>query len=168
MQDPTLIEKADYVFIESTYGDRLHENVELREDTLAKVVQQTFDKGGRLLIPSFAVERTQELLYYFNRMANAGKFPRQKIFLDSPLAIKATELFKKYVRYYDDDARKTYQTFLSPEYLECLSKNTDSQRLNNYTDPCIVIAGNGMCSGGRIMHHLKHGLWKKENTLLFV
>lgn len=168
VEDPTLIEEADYVFMESTYGDRLHEDVWNKEALLLQYVTDTYKKWGRLLIPSFAVERTQELLYFFNKMIIAGKFPQQRIFLDSPLAIKATELFKKHKEYYDEEATKEYTSPFTPQYLECLSSAQDSQRINKYDKPCIVIAGNGMCTAGRILHHLKHGLWDKRNTLLFV
>lgn len=168
VQDPTLIEEADYVFMESTYGDRLHEDVQNKEELLLQYVTDTYKKGGRLLIPSFAVERTQELLYFFNKMIIAGKFPQERIFLDSPLAIKATELFKKHKECYDKEAIKEYTSPFTPQYLECLDSAEDSQRINKYDKPCIVIAGNGMCTAGRILHHLKHWLWDKKNTLLFV
>jgi len=168
VQDPTLIAEADYVFMESTYGDRLHEDVDNKEELLLKYVTDTYKRGGRLMIPSFAVERTQELLYFFNKMIISGKFPQERIFLDSPLAIKATELFKKHKECYDSEAIKEYTSPFTPQYLECLDSAQDSQRINKYDKPCIVIAGNGMCSAGRILHHLKHGLWDHKNTLLFV
>lgn len=154
--------------MESTYGDRLHEDVANKEELLLKAVTDTYERGGRLMIPSFAVERTQELLYFFNKMIIDGKFPEERIFLDSPLAIKATELFKKHKECYDREAIKEYTSPFTPQYLECLDSAQDSQRINKYDKPCIVIAGNGMCSAGRILHHLKHGLWDHRNTLLFV
>jgi len=168
VKDPTLIAEADYVFMESTYGDRLHEDVANKEELLLKYVTDTFNKWGKLLIPSFAVERTQELLYFFNKMIIDGKFPHEKIFLDSPLGLKATALFKKHKECFDTQALEEYTNPFNPEYLECLETGMDSQRVNKYNKPCIVIAGNGMCTAGRIMHHLKHGLWDHRNTLLFV
>ena len=168
VKDPTLIAEADYVFMESTYGDRLHEDVANKEELLLKYVTDTYKRGGRLLIPSFAVERTQELLYFFNKMIISGKFPHEKIFLDSPLGLKATELFKKHKECFDTQALEEYTNPFNPEYLECMETAMDSQRINKYNEPCIVIAGNGMCSAGRILHHLKHGLWDHKNTLLFV
>ena len=168
VKDPTLIAEADYVFMESTYGDRLHEDVANKEELLLKYVKDTYAKWGRLMIPSFAVERTQELLYFFNKMIINGKFPKEKIFLDSPLAISATHLFKEHKECYDDDALKNYSSPFDPEYLECLTSAQDSQRINKYDGPCIVIAGNGMCSAGRILHHIKHGIWNPKNMLLFV
>jgi len=120
------------------------------------------------LIPSFSVERTQELLYFFNIIIKEGNFPAEKIFLDSPLSVKATEIFKKHTEIFDEEATKTYpHPFDFPE-LECTESVEDSIKLNTYNGPCIIIAGNGMCTSGRITHHLRHGLWDKKNTVLFV
>ena len=120
------------------------------------------------MIPSFAVERTQELLYFFSKIIAEGSFPKEKIFLDSPLAIKATEVFKKHIECFDDQARNDYVNPFNPEYLQTLPTAEDSKLLNTYADPCIIIAGNGMCTAGRIVHHLKHGLSNPNNTVLFV
>ncbi|MFA7717534.1 MAG: MBL fold metallo-hydrolase RNA specificity domain-containing protein [Candidatus Absconditabacterales bacterium] len=117
---------------------------------------------------SFSVERTQELLYFFNIIIGKGNFPKEKIFLDSPLSIKATEIFKRHTEYFDEETTKKYpHPFDFPE-LECTEGVEDSMKLNTYVDPCIIIAGNGMCTAGRITHHLRHGLWNAKNTLLFV
>ncbi len=167
VQDPTLIEDANYLLIESTYGNRLHEPIQMRQDLLLKVVEKTHKKGGKLLIPTFAIERTQELLYAFNKLVEAKKFPDQKIFLDSPLAIKATEIFKKHHECFDKAAANTKSPFTFPQ-LEYSLKTKDSIKLNTYSEPCIIMAGSGMCTGGRIRHHLKHGLWEPKNTILFV
>jgi len=168
VQDPTLIQDADYLFMESTYGDRLHEDTAGKKELLIKYATETFKKWGKLLIPSFSVERTQELLYFFNIIIKEWNFPNEKIFLDSPLSIKATEVFKKHTEVFDEEATKKYpHPFDFPE-LECTQSVEDSMKLNSYADPCIIIAGNGMCTAGRITHHLKHGLSDKRNTLLFV
>ena len=168
IKDPTLIEEADYVFIESTYGDRLHEDIGKRDDILLECVKKTYNKGGKLMIPSFAIERTQELLYSFNKLIKQGKFPNEKIFLDSPLAIKATEIFNKNREYFDEEALGKYSNpFTFPNLVYTL-KVEDSIKLNENKAPCIIIAGSGMCTGGRIRHHFKHGLWDKKNTVLFV
>ena len=168
IQDPTLIEDADYLFMESTYGDRSHEDTAGKEELLTKYVDETYKKWGKLLIQSFSVERTQELLYFFNIIIKKWNFPREKIFLDSPLSIKATEIFKKHIEYYDEEAARKYpHPFDFPE-LECTQSVEDSIKLNSYNDPCIIIAGNGMCTAGRITHHLLHGLTNKNNTVLFV
>ena len=168
IQDPTLIADADYLFMESTYGDRSHEDTAGKEELLTKYTIETYKKWGKLLIPSFSVERTQELLYFFNIIIKKWNFPREKIFLDSPLSIKATEIFKKHTEYFDEEATKKYPNPFDFPELECTENVEDSQKLNAYNDPCIIIAGNGMCTAGRITHHLKHGLGNKKNTLLFV
>ncbi|MBN2543356.1 MBL fold metallo-hydrolase [bacterium] len=168
VKDPTMIDEADYLFVESTYGDRLHEGVGLRNELLLKYTVETFKKGGKLLIPSFAIERTQELLYSFNDLILSGSFPDEKIFLDSPLAIKATEIFKKYRKYYDKEAKNEYEHPFTFPNLVYNHETEDSIKLNNYGKPCIIIAGSGMCTGGRIRHHLKHSLWDPKNTVLFV
>lgn len=168
VQDPTLISESDYVFMESTYGNRLHEDISLKEDVLLQNVIAAYKKWGKLLIPSFAVERTQELLYYFNKLIKKWVFPKQKIFLDSPLANKATELFKKHTEFFDKEAKKEFSDPFDVEYLEYSLTPQDSQKLNNYSSPCIIIAWNGMCTAGRITHHLKHWLRDKRNTLMFV
>ena len=168
VQDPTLITDADYLLIESTYGDKKHEDTAGKEELLIKYTTETFKKWGKLLIPSFSVERTQELLYFYNIIIKEWKFPAEKIFLDSPLSIKATEIFKKHTEVFDEEALHKYpHPFDFPE-LECMESVEDSIKLNTYKDPCIIIAGNGMCTAGRITHHLRHGLRDKKNTLLFV
>lgn len=168
VQDPTLISESDYVFMESTYGDRLHEHISLKEDLLLQNIMSVYNKWGKLLIPSFAVERTQELLYYFNKLIKKWVFPKQKIFLDSPLANRATELFKHHTELFDKEAAAEFSDPFDVQYLEYALTPQDSQKLNNYSKPCIIIAWNGMCTAGRITHHLKHGLRDKKNTLMFV
>lgn len=167
IRDPTLIESADYLFLESTYGDRLHEGVADREDMLLKYAKETHKKGGKLMIPSFAVERTQELLYYINKMLRENKFPNEKIFLDSPLALRATKVFSAHKECYDEKAKEYAHSFDFPNLVKT-PKVQDSIKINNYAMPCVVIAGSGMCTGGRIRHHLKHGIWEPKNTLLFI
>jgi len=121
-----------------------------------------------LLIPTFAVERTQELLYFIEKLINRGDFPKEKIFLDSPLAKKATDVFTRHKECYDAEALKEFAHPLDSEHLEYSLSVEDSMRLNKYPDPCIIMAGNGMCTAGRIRYHLKHSLSNPKNTLLFV
>lgn len=168
INDPSFVDDADFVLVESTYGDRLHEDSGLRDDLLLEQVLKIFKKGGKLLIPSFAVERTQELLYSFKSLIDSGRFPYMKVFLDSPLAIKATEVFKLHRKFFDEEALKKFKDpFSFPTLVYCLGVE-DSVKLNDYLKPCVIIAGSGMCTGGRIRHHLKHGLWDPKNTVLFV
>ncbi|MBT4334681.1 MBL fold metallo-hydrolase [archaeon] len=168
IKDPTLIKTADYVFIESTYGDRLHEKIGSRDQLLKKYVQKTFKKNGKLIIPSFAIERTQELLYAFNKLIKSGELPNEKIYLDSPLAIKATEIFKKHSELFDQETMNKYRNPFSFKNLVYTPTAQDSMKLNASKEKSIIIAGSGMCTGGRIRHHFKHGIWDKKNTVLFV
>ena len=166
--DPTPINDADFVVVESTYGDRLHADSGIREELFAKEVNDTFKKGGKLMIPSFAIERTQELLYYLKRMERDKRLPAEKVFLDSPLAIKATEVFKKNMAYAEPELKQEFSDPFNLRQLTYLKSTQESKSLNEYKRPCIIIAGSGMCTAGRIRHHLKHNLWKPENTVLFV
>jgi len=168
LDNPTLIRDADYVFIESTYGDRSHGAVKTRGDLLSKVVRETFRKGGKLLIPSFAVERTQELLYYLHRLARDRELPAENVFLDSPLAIEATKVFSRNMGYFSQRLREEFTDPFGFRNLKFLRTPQESQTMNEYAKPCIIIAGNGMCTAGRIRYHLKYHLWKQQNTLLFV
>lgn len=168
VRDPTIIKEADYLFLESTYGDTSRESFSGKEKALYNAVMRTYKKGGKLMIPSFAVERTQELLYFIHRLIKKGKFPKENVFLDSPLAIKATDVFKKHGAFYDEETKRSFATPFTFARLTNLVTGRDSMRLNNYPNPCIIIAGSGMCTGGRIRHHLKHHLWEPENTLLFI
>ena len=168
IKDPTLINQADYVFVESTYGDRLHEDVGMRDDLLLEYAQETYEKKGKLLIPSFAIERTQELLYSFNKLIKQGRFPDMKIFLDSPLAIKATEIFKKHPEFFDQEALTQYKDPFDFPNLTYTLEVRDSKKLNFYKEPCVIIAGSGMATAGRIRHHLKNHLDDPKTTVLFV
>ena len=167
VRDPTPIHDADYVLVESTYGDRIHEDVSKRNERFLDFIKKTYNKGGRLLIPSFAVERTQELLYALKGFVKFGEMPHENVYLDSPLAIKATEIFKKHHEVFDVEARKKNHPFSFPGLIYS-EKTEDSIRLNDLNEPCIIIAGSGMCNGGRIRHHLRHGISNEKNTVLFV
>jgi len=169
IEDPTEIEKADYVFIESTYGNRLHDKHAPRKEQLLEIVKETWAKGGKLLIPSFALERTQELLYILSELKTTEKsFPDIKIFLDSPLAIKITEVFRDHPEIYDKEAKnRTDEPFNFPGLTLSVTAQ-DSMKINDLDEPAIIIAGSGMCTAGRIRHHLKHGIWDSKNTVLFV
>jgi metallo-beta-lactamase family protein len=167
LENPEIIEDADFVLMESTYGNRSHESHTMREELLSKKVQDTFRRGGKLMIPSFAVERTQELLYYLHRLERRGEL-KEKIFLDSPLAIAATEVFNRHMDYFSPELRGEFKKPFTFRSLEFLKTSVESQTMNHYEKPCIIIAGSGMCTAGRIRHHLKHHLWDPKSTLLFV
>lgn len=162
---PTVLTAADAVVMESTYGNRLHDPLKDRNRRLKEVILSTYRKGGRLLIPSFALERTQELLFALKELQDT--LPDQKIYVDSPLANKVTKIFETHAECFDEDTRKMKAPF-SPRNLVAVATVAQSIKLNEMSKPCIIIAGNGTCTGGRIRHHLKHGLWNPKNTLLFV
>lgn len=165
------IQKADYVFMESTYGDRLHDPRDKRTRELIRVIKEAYARGGKLFIPSFAVERTQELLYYIGQFMDSGQIPKMPVFLDSPMAIRSTDVFRKFMRYFNDDVqqrlKKTNDVFGFPE-LTLTRTRAESIEINGVTEPAIIIAGNGMCSAGRIKHHIANNIEDEKNTLLFV
>jgi metallo-beta-lactamase family protein len=171
VQDPHEIFDADYLFLESTYGNRLHRSLEESKEELLEAVQYAVSHKEKVLIPAFAVERTQELLYILGEFQRAGRLPKIPIFVDSPLAIKATEIFRKNKKYYDKEAQaivaQGYDPFNMPN-LRYASTTQESRAINEAKGSAIVIAGNGMCTAGRIRHHLKHHLWRPGTSLVIV
>jgi metallo-beta-lactamase family protein len=168
--DPTPVEFADYLLVESTYGDRLHESTDAREE-LARIVCATSERGGAVLIPSFAVGRTQELLYILRELEDAGRIPTLPVYVDSPMAIDATRILMKYPEEHDVDMSRDQKAGADP--LNCREVNFVrsaqlSKTLNGMRYPMIVIASSGMATGGRILHHLAHRLPDSRNTVLFV
>lgn len=165
------INKSDFVFIESTYGDRLHPEIQEREKEFIRIINESYKRGGKLIIPSFAVERAQEILYCIKKFQIQGLIPKIDVCLDSPMAMKATEVFSKYKKYYNESVLETIKNkkdaFDFPGLI--YTKTTEeSKTLNNIQKPCIIIAGNGMCSAGRIKHHIRNSIESNKNTLLFV
>jgi len=167
VKDPEYPSDANYVVIESTYGNKLHKDVEHRDEALLEVINKAYKKGGKLLIPSFAVQRTQDLLFRFRRFSISGLFPKEPVFLDSPLAVKATEIFNKHREVFDEEILKHKKPFTFKE-LNIVSSVQESKKINDMLGPLVIIAGSGMCSSGRIIHHLRHSLNNDKNTLLFV
>ncbi len=175
MKDPQYIKEADYVVMESTYGDRTHGDSPDYIGELTKIIQTTFDRGGNLVIPSFAVGRTQVLLYYLRKIKDDklikghGNF---KVYVDSPLAVEATQIFHEHMLgYFDQDAIDLVNQGINPISFPGLSTSitSDESKAINFDDkPKVIISASGMCEAGRIRHHLKHNLWRKESTILFV
>lgn len=179
IKDPDYIKSADVVVMESTYGDRNHEvketdDIMVRAKELAKITDRTFRRGGKLIIPSFAVGRTQEILYLYRLIMEYKLLDYEiPVFLDSPMASKATTVFKNSIRgdYFDEEAMELVKKGINPIEFPSLVKTqdvADSIALNSRKEPCVIISSSGMCDAGRIKHHLKHNLWKKESTILFV
>ncbi len=171
IKDPTFIKEADYVLMESTYGGRIHEQVKERKNILLSIIKKNYESGGRLMIPSFAIERTQEIIYTLNDFTEKGMLPKESVYVDSPLATKATEVFTRHPECYDKETRDLIARNDNPfdfPRLRYTQSVRESKKLNTINEPCIIIAGSGMCTGGRMKHHLKNHLDEKNSTLLFV
>lgn len=172
IRDPYQIEKTDYLLIESTYGNRSHEPIEESIPALARVVNRTIKRGGKIIIPAFALERSQELLYSLHLLIHEKKIPDNlSIFLDSPLANAITEIFKKHIELYDEDIKKVFNTSTNPFTMRQLKQIIDveeSKKLNQFLGPCIIISASGMCEAGRIRHHLKNNIEDHKNTIVTV
>jgi metallo-beta-lactamase family protein len=171
LADPDVVDRADYVLVESTYGDRVHEPVEGVQERLARVVNETAEQGGKVLIPSFALERSQELLYHLNELLLAGRIGEIRVFLDSPMAIRITEVFSRHPELFDEEMAERVEDELSPFRFPGLRMTRtveESKQINRVEGPCIIIAGSGMCTGGRIKHHLARHIEEPQNTVLFV
>ena len=170
MPDPKNIKRADTLYIESTYGDRNHKGIKESEKEFKDVIKNTLLNRGNVLIPSFAIERTQEILCILKKMYDLDELPECKIFLDSPMAIRATNLYSAYHQELSEccnDFLKRDGTIFDFPYLKYTLKSEESKKINN-EEGCIIIAGSGMCTGGRILHHFKHRLWNPKNSVLFV
>lgn len=171
VQDPTFLRDADYVIVESTYGTRFHEDRENRSVRLAEVVRDTMERGGNLLIPAFALGRTQDLLHELRWLMDAGEVPPLRVYVDSPLATSATEIFQKHRTFFDYETRAMLEEGRSPfEFagLDYTQSVEESKRLNSISGGAIIISASGMCDAGRIKHHLKHNLWRPEAAVLLI
>ena len=175
IKNPHYIKDADYVIMESTYGDRSHGPRPDYIKELTAIIQRTFDRGGNVVIPSFAVGRTQEMLYFIRQIKAEGLVKNHdnfEVYVDSPLAVEATNVFNRNVPgYYDDDAMALIKQGINPisfPGLKTAVTSDDSIAINVSTTPKVIISASGMCDAGRIRHHLKHNLWRPECTILFV
>ena len=173
MRDPSILTDADLVLMESTYGDRDHRNDEETLEELAAILQAAHRDGGNVLIPSFAVGRTQDLIYYLGRFYQEGRLPQQAVFLDSPMAIRANAIYSRYHEQFDAADRERLQAKGVKRIedwlpvLRCTPSPEESMAINRIKSGAIIIAGSGMCTGGRIVHHFKHNLWRRECHLVF-
>jgi metallo-beta-lactamase family protein len=171
LQDPSVFRRTDYIVVESTYGDRAHEGTEDISDELAEIVNSAFKSGGNIIVPSFALQRTQEILYYLNLLRLANRIPQLKVYLDSPMAARVTEVYKRYTGLFDretkDLLRRNHSPFDFPG-LKTVETADESKALNEIKGTVMIIAGSGMCTGGRIKHHLAANISRPESTVLFV
>ena len=176
LRNPTKIKKADYVIMETTYGNRIHEPNATSIDQLIKITIDTVKRGGSVIIPSFAVGRTQELIYQFNLFYEEHPEYRQylenvNVYIDSPMATTATEVFKRNAQVFDEETKARILSGDNPldfKNLKFTRNTADSQMLNNDKTPKVIISASGMCEAGRIRHHLKHNLWDSRNSIVFV
>ena len=176
LRDPTIIDGCDYLVIESTYGDRMHEETEDKVEHFVRIINETIARGGDGVIPSFAVGRTQEIIYQLNKEADKYSdsrlpFMQTPVYVDSPLAISATKIFRENTDCYDEEAREYILNGDNPldfPNLHFTPTAEESKQLNISDESKIIISASGMCDAGRIKHHLKHNLWRPESTILFV
>jgi metallo-beta-lactamase family protein len=171
LNDPEVPTDVDLLITESTYGDRLHDGTEKMEEDLAAVVRRTYERGGKVLIPSFALERAQEVVFALKKLRKAGLVPRMPVYVDSPLTVKITDIFKLHPECYDAETRGLMRGDDSPFEFEDLVYVEDreaSKAISSSSDPAIVISASGMCEAGRILHHLRAGVENENNTILIV
>ena len=169
--DPALLTEADVIVMESTYGDRDHDHRTAVEESLRDVILDTVERGGNVVIPTFAIERTQELLLHLGELLAAKRIPRLRVYVDSPLAADVTEVYERYPTFMDEPTRKTLasRSFAGARHLvELVRKTEASKALNSIRGTAILMAGSGMCTGGRIKHHLVHNISDPASTILFV
>jgi metallo-beta-lactamase family protein len=171
VRDPTTFTEADYIVMESTYGDRVHVNHGSAETQLEKVIQETVAAGGKIIIPIFAIERAQELIYYMNRLLHAERIPAIPVFLDSPMAADVNEIFRRHRECFDTEAEELIAnngSLLKFPTLHVVRTVQESMGINTYKGPAVIMATSGMCTAGRIKHHLAHHIGDPASTILFV
>lgn len=172
LRDPEMIPSVDYLVIESTYGDRLHDPVEKAMDELAQVINRTVDRNGKIIIPSFAMGRTQELVYFIHLLYDQKRIPKLPAYVDSPMATNATSIFRVHQECYDQETREAFMVHHKNPFgfneLRYVTNVEESKRLNILKEPAIIISPSGMCEAGRILHHLKQNIENPRNTILIV
>ena len=173
VRDPVLPSKAEVMIMESTYGDKPHRDPQAAYEELQKVVSRTIERGGKVIIPAFAVGRTQEIVYCLHRMIDSGEIPRIPVFVDSPLAVNATDIFRAHPECFDDETREfmlndRHQAALGFDLLTYTRSVEESKALNRRKDPMVIISASGMAEAGRILHHLQKNIENPRNTILIV
>ena len=172
LRDPEGPPPCDVLIIESTYGDRVHEVVgESLKAKLQALVEEARTQQGKIIVPAFAIGRTQELVMRIKELVREGRIEPLPIYIDSPMAAKATEIFRRHPEYFDEETRHTFTTEGDPfsaQYIRYVGSQQESQKLNNLRGPCLIISASGMCEGGRIVHHLKHAIQDPANTVVIV
>ncbi len=171
LRDPTLLREVDYVIVESTYGTKTHRPPEAASAEFAEIVKATVARGGKIIVPAFAVGRSQEIVYELHKLIDAGEIPAIPVFVDSPLAVDASMVFKKHAELFDEETQALLREngdafgFASLRYTRAVE---ESKAINDQAGPCVIISASGMCENGRILHHLKHNIENPRNTILIV
>ena len=172
LRDPEIIPEVDYLVMESTYGDRLHDPIELAMAQLEEIINKTVQRGGKIIIPAFAMERTQELVYYLHLLTDQQLIPKIPIYVDSPMATNATTIFRVHQECYDEETREAFLVHHKNPFgfneLRFISSQEESKELNSLKEPAVIISSSGMCEAGRILHHLLHNIEDPRNTILIV
>lgn len=171
LRDPVMPERADYLFMESTYGNRAHAPIAQMHDDLERIIKETAARKGKVLIPAFAVGRTQEIIYALHQLHDARRIPEIPVFVDSPLSVNVTEVFKKHPECYDAETRAFVEQSGDPftmQQLRYIEDVQESMQLQFLHGPAIIVASSGMCEAGRILHHLKNNIEDSKNTVLIV
>jgi metallo-beta-lactamase family protein len=171
LRDPEVFEQAQAVVMEATYGDRRHEDPADTETFLGRIIEETAAAGGNIVIPVFAVERAQEMMFHFSRLIRQRRMPHLPVFLDSPMATDITDVFLRHPECLDEETNALFRSGKSPfEFtgLRFVRTQEESKAINSLTRPAVIMAGSGMCTGGRIKHHLVHNISRPESTILFV
>jgi metallo-beta-lactamase family protein len=172
LRDPVLPTEADYMIMESTYGDKSHSNPELAFVEFRDVVKRTVERGGKVIVPAFAVGRTQELVFNLNQMMRNGDVPSVPVYVDSPLAVKATDVFKRHLECFDEETAKFVAEARHPaldfKMLTYIRSVDESKALNERTDPMVIISASGMAEAGRVLHHIKNNIENPKNTICIV
>lgn len=172
LRDPILPDAADYMIMESTYGDKRHNDPEKAFLEFRDVVKRTVERGGKVIVPAFAVGRTQELVYNLNQMMHNGEVPRVPVYVDSPLAVHATDIFKRHLECFDEETARFVAESRHPaldfKMLTYIRSVDESKALNERTDPMIIISASGMAESGRILHHIKNNIENPKNTICIV
>ena len=171
LHDPAIVNEADYILIESTYGDRVHEETKDIKEKIAEIINSTKKLKGNIIVPSFALERAQEVMYYINELLIDDAIPHLMVFLDSPMAAGITKVFQKHRELYDEEMTELVENHNSPfnfPGLKITVTSAESKAINHIKGTIMVIAGSGMCTGGRIKHHLVNNITRPESTIMFV
>ena len=172
IKDPVQLNETDIYITESTYGDRLHDPIQDMKKAVREVVADTVNKGGKIIVPSFSLGRTQELVYLLHELFNEGALPEIPIFIDSPLSVNVTEVFRLHPECFDEETRKEFLSNHQDPFgfyrLRYIRNVEESKELNSFDKPCIIISASGMCEAGRILHHLANNIPDPKNTVLIV